>query len=45
VEGVTPVFLPLVRHEAGGDGARQGSPIPRPFLGVAPSTVIPADCI
>ena len=41
VEGATPCILPLARHRAGGGGARQNPPPPLPFLGVAPSTVIP----
>ena len=41
VEGATPVFLPLVRHRAGGGGAPVNSHhLPSPS-GVAPSTVIP----
>ncbi len=30
VEGATPSFLPLVRHQGGGGGARQDSPSPLP---------------
>ena len=33
VEGATPCFSALVRHRAGGGGARQNSPPPLPFSG------------
>ena len=39
--GGSPRFLDSGAPLAEGDGARQISPFPLPFLGVAPSTVIP----
>ena len=41
VEGATPFFLPLVRHQGGGLVHPNGHTISPPLWGVAPSTVIP----
>ena len=41
VEGATPVFEPLVRHELGMIYAHQYAQFSSPFRGVAPSTEIP----
>ena len=44
MEGATPPFSALVRHRGGVSGPPFGPPLTPPLGGVAPSTVIPADC-